>query len=133
MRDAPAEPLEIDVEAAPLEELHADLLQLEIPDESRLQGVEVYELRLPSSAIVDRGWSRAILREGLRDVLIEKFRTTVTDGTGVDRAARVLDVLSTPTSHQIRFEIPTDTALGVALVTVTSGDGSTFLGSAPVF
>jgi potassium/hydrogen antiporter len=47
---APAEPLDIEVEAAPLEELHADLLQVEIPEGSRLQGVEVYELRLPSTA-----------------------------------------------------------------------------------
>jgi cell volume regulation protein A len=47
---APAEPLEIEVEAAPLEELRADLLQVAIPEGSRLQGVEVYELRLPSTA-----------------------------------------------------------------------------------
>ena len=47
---APAEPLEVDVEAAPLEELHADLLQVAIPDGSRLHGVEVYELRLPAAA-----------------------------------------------------------------------------------
>jgi cell volume regulation protein A len=47
---AAAEPLEIDVEAAPLEELRADLLQIAIPEGSRLQGIEVYELRLPSSA-----------------------------------------------------------------------------------
>ncbi len=47
---APAEPLEIEVEAAPLEELHADLLQVEVPEGSRLHGVEVYELRLPSAA-----------------------------------------------------------------------------------
>lgn len=47
---APAEPLEIAVEAAPLEELHADLLQAAIPDGSRLHGVEVHEIRLPSTA-----------------------------------------------------------------------------------
>ena len=47
---APAEPLEIAVEAAPLEELHADLLQAQVPDGSRLQGVEVFELRLPAQA-----------------------------------------------------------------------------------
>jgi len=44
---APAEPLEIEVEAAPLEELHADLLQVSVPPGSQLHGVEVYELRLP--------------------------------------------------------------------------------------
>jgi cell volume regulation protein A len=47
---APAEPLEIEVEAAPLEELHADLLQASVPSGSLLHGVEVYELRLPRSA-----------------------------------------------------------------------------------
>ena len=47
---APAEPLDIEVEAAPLEELHADLLQVSVPDGSRLHGVEVYELRLPRTA-----------------------------------------------------------------------------------
>jgi len=47
---SPAEPLEIAVEAAPLEELHADLLQAQVPEGSRLQGVEVFELRLPAQA-----------------------------------------------------------------------------------
>jgi cell volume regulation protein A len=47
---APAEPLQIEVEAAPLEELHAQMLQVSVPDGSRLHGVEVYELRLPSAA-----------------------------------------------------------------------------------
>ena len=36
--------------AAPLEELHADLLQAQIPPESRMHGVEVFELRLPAQA-----------------------------------------------------------------------------------
>ena len=47
--------------------------------ESRLpfldQELVDWVLRLPSSAIVHRGWSRAILREGLRGVLTEKVRT----------------------------------------------------------
>ena len=47
---APAEPLDVDVEAAPLEALHADLLQAEIPPGSRLHGVEIFELRLPAQA-----------------------------------------------------------------------------------
>jgi cell volume regulation protein A len=46
----PAEPLEIDVEAAPLEALHADLLQAQIPPGSRLHSVEIFELRLPAEA-----------------------------------------------------------------------------------
>jgi potassium/hydrogen antiporter len=38
---------ELDVEAAPLEALHADLLEVRIPAGSRLSGVEIFELRLP--------------------------------------------------------------------------------------
>jgi cell volume regulation protein A len=48
----PAEPREIDVEAAPLEAIPADLLQAEIPPGSRLHGVEIAELRLPAEANV---------------------------------------------------------------------------------
>jgi cell volume regulation protein A len=43
---------EIDVEAAPLEELHADLLTIHIPPESRLDGVEIFELRMPPGAAI---------------------------------------------------------------------------------
>jgi cell volume regulation protein A len=49
---APAEPLDLDVEAAPLEAMHADLLQAQIPPGSRLHGVEIFELRLPAQANV---------------------------------------------------------------------------------
>jgi NhaP-type Na+/H+ and K+/H+ antiporter len=56
---APAEPLEIIVDAAPLEELHADLLQAQIPEDSRLHGVEVFELRLPAQANIS-----LIVRDG---------------------------------------------------------------------
>ena len=49
---APGEPLEVDVEAAPLEALHADLLQAQVPPGSRLHGVEIFELRLPTEANV---------------------------------------------------------------------------------
>jgi cell volume regulation protein A len=47
---ASAEPLDVNVEAAPLETLHADLLQAQIPPGSRLHGVEIFELRLPAQA-----------------------------------------------------------------------------------
>ena len=54
-----AEPLDLDVEAAPLEAMHADLLQAQVPPGSRLHGVEIFELRLPAQAsialIVRRG------------------------------------------------------------------------------
>ncbi len=43
---------DIDVEAAPLEELHADLLEIRIPPDSRLDGVEIFELRLPPGALI---------------------------------------------------------------------------------
>jgi NhaP-type Na+/H+ and K+/H+ antiporter len=43
---------EIDVEAAPLEELHAELLDIRIPPDSRLDGVEIFELRLPQGAAI---------------------------------------------------------------------------------
>ncbi|TYK49435.1 potassium/proton antiporter [Actinomadura decatromicini] len=43
---------ELDVEAAPLEELHADLLEVRIPVDSMLSGVEIFELRLPPGASV---------------------------------------------------------------------------------
>jgi potassium/hydrogen antiporter len=53
------EPRDLDVEAAPLERIAADLLQVKIPRRSRLHGVEVSELRLPRGASV-----ALIVREG---------------------------------------------------------------------
>ncbi|WP_433302683.1 potassium/proton antiporter [Actinoplanes sp. CA-030573] len=49
---APDEPAEIHVETAPLENMHADLLQLDVSPGSRLAGVYVDELRLPAGASV---------------------------------------------------------------------------------
>ncbi|HTU72998.1 MAG TPA: potassium/proton antiporter [Trebonia sp.] len=49
---APAQPLDVAIEAAPLEALHADLLQAEIVPGSRLHGTEVFELRLPAQASI---------------------------------------------------------------------------------
>ncbi|MEU6036921.1 potassium/proton antiporter [Actinomadura sp. NPDC047616] len=43
---------ELDVEAAPLEELHADLLEVRVPHDSLLNGVEIFELRLPQGASI---------------------------------------------------------------------------------
>lgn len=43
---------DIEVEAAPLERISADLLQVHVPRRSRLAGVEVGELRLPPGASV---------------------------------------------------------------------------------
>jgi potassium/hydrogen antiporter len=47
-----AEPREISVDAAPLDELSADLLQIRVPVGSRLRGVYLRELRLPRGATV---------------------------------------------------------------------------------
>jgi potassium/hydrogen antiporter len=43
---------DLDVEAAPLEELGADLLEVRIPPGSELDGVEIFELRLPPEALI---------------------------------------------------------------------------------
>lgn len=48
----PTEAREIEVDAAPLDELGADLLQVRVPVGSRLRGVYLSELRLPPGAMV---------------------------------------------------------------------------------
>jgi cell volume regulation protein A len=48
----PVTPRDVQVEAAPLEELDAELMQLTVPDGSRLHGVYLPELRLPEDAAV---------------------------------------------------------------------------------
>ena len=53
-----AQAQDTDVESAPLDRLHADLVRVRVPARSRLHGVEVGELRLPkdvSVALVVRG------------------------------------------------------------------------------
>jgi cell volume regulation protein A len=45
-------PRDVEVEAAPLERIDADLLQVRITEQSRLHGVEIAELRLPSGTSV---------------------------------------------------------------------------------
>ncbi len=49
---APAEAAELHVETAPLENMNADLLQVDVPPGSRLAGVHIDELRLPIGAAV---------------------------------------------------------------------------------
>jgi cell volume regulation protein A len=43
---------DVEVEAAPLDKISADLLQVRIPEGSRLAGIEVTELRLPPNTVV---------------------------------------------------------------------------------
>jgi cell volume regulation protein A len=51
---------DVEVEAAPLERISADLLQVHVPSRSRLAGVEVGELRLPEGASVS-----LVVRDGV--------------------------------------------------------------------
>ncbi len=56
---AEAEPRDLDLEAAPLERLGAEVLQMRVPQTSRMHNVEVFELRLPPGASVS-----LIVRDG---------------------------------------------------------------------
>ncbi len=50
---------DVDIEAAPLDKISADLLQVRIPEGSMLSGVRVRELRMPRNAVVS-----LVIREG---------------------------------------------------------------------
>lgn len=67
------EPRDLEVEAAPLERVAADLLQVTISPKSRMHGVEVGELRLPSGASV-----ALVVREGR--TLVPAPRTVLRHG-----------------------------------------------------
>jgi cell volume regulation protein A len=64
---------DLDVEAAPLERIAADLLQVRITAKSRLHGVEIAELRLPKGASVS-----LVVREGAS--FTPDLRTTLRRG-----------------------------------------------------
>ena len=81
------EPRDIEVEAAPLERIAADLLQVNITRKSRLHGVEVSELRLPAGVSVS-----LIVRDG---------HTMVPDGRTVLRRG---DDLLVVTPRKLREE-----------------------------
>jgi potassium/hydrogen antiporter len=65
-----SEPRDLDLEAAPLERVAADLLQITISPVSRLHGVEVGELRLPFGASVS-----LVIRDGR--TLVPEARTVL--------------------------------------------------------
>jgi cell volume regulation protein A len=71
-----SEPRELDVEAAPLERISADLLQVRISAKSRMHGVEVGELRLPRGASV-----ALIVRDG--ETKVPEPRTVLRRGDDV--------------------------------------------------
>ncbi|MBZ5736047.1 potassium/proton antiporter [Nocardioides sp. TRM66260-LWL] len=68
-----SEPRDLDLEAAPLERIAADLLQITISPASRLHGVEVGELRLPPGASVS-----LVIRDG--QALVPEHRTVLRRG-----------------------------------------------------
>jgi len=68
-----AEPRDLDVEAAPLDRIAADLLQVTISAKSLMHGVEVGELRLPRGASVSM-----IIRDG--ETLVPERRTVLRHG-----------------------------------------------------
>jgi len=78
---AEGEAVDLDVEAAPLEELKADLLEVRVPQHSRLAGVEIFELRLPPGASVT-----LVVREG---------RSFVPEPTTILRGGDTLLVVTT--------------------------------------
>ncbi|WP_210503396.1 potassium/proton antiporter [Nocardioides xinjiangensis] len=68
-----SQPRGLDVEAAPLDKVAADLLQVTIAPSSKMHGVEVGELRLPKGASVS-----LVIRAG--DVLVPERRTVLRAG-----------------------------------------------------
>jgi len=71
-----SEPRELDVEAAPLERISADLLQIRISPASLMHGVEIGELRLPKGASV-----ALIVRDG--EPKVAEARTVLRRGDDV--------------------------------------------------
>jgi cell volume regulation protein A len=69
-------PRDIDLEAAPLERIAADLLQVTITPDSRLHGVEVGELRLPVGASVSM-----LIRDG--QSMVPERRTVLKRGDDI--------------------------------------------------
>lgn len=71
-----SEPRDLELDAAPLERIAADLLTVTISEKSRLHGVEVGELRLPRGASVT-----LLVRDG--QIMVPEFRTVLRQGDDV--------------------------------------------------
>ncbi|MFF5292409.1 potassium/proton antiporter [Paractinoplanes globisporus] len=84
---APAEPAEIHVETAPLENIAADLLQLDVAPGSRLAGVYIDELRLPVGASVT-----LVVRDGAGFVPGPDTRLRTGDSLLIVTTAAVRDI-----------------------------------------
>ncbi len=86
---------EIDVEAAPLATISADLLQVRIPPQSQLAGVEIGELRLPENVVVSLiiRDGRPFAPEGYERIKVGDELLVVTPEAARDRTeARLRDV-----------------------------------------
>jgi cell volume regulation protein A len=84
-----SEPRDLDLEAAPLERIAADLLQITISPVSKLHGVEVGELRLPRGASVSM-----VIRDG--ETLVPERRTVLRHGDDL--------LVVTPRKQRLRTE-----------------------------
>jgi cell volume regulation protein A len=84
-----SEPRGLDIEAAPLERIAADLLQITIAPTSQMHGVEVGELRLPPGASVSM-----IIRNG--ETLVPERRTVLKHGDDL--------LVVTPRKQRVRTE-----------------------------
>jgi len=84
---------DLDVEAAPLDRIAADLLQVKVTERSRIHGVEINELRLPRGASV-----ALVVREG--KVTVPEPRTVLRRGD--DLLVVTPRVLRDPTEKRLR-------------------------------
>ncbi len=81
---APDETTELELDAAPLERMRADLLQLDIPPGSKLAGVHIDELRLPVGAAI-----MLVTRDGAAFVPSATTRLRTNDSLLIVAADRV--------------------------------------------
>jgi cell volume regulation protein A len=86
------DPAEVAIESAPLEDIDADLLQFTVPPVSKLNGVAMWELRLPPGAVVS-----VIVRDG--DTLVPDQQTTLRHGD------QLLLVVPTPARRQVEHRL----------------------------
>ena len=84
---------DLDVEAAPLDRIAADLLQVRVTDRSLIHGVEIGELRLPRGASV-----ALVVRDG--EVTVPEQRTVLRRGD--DLLVVTPRVLRDPTERRLR-------------------------------
>jgi cell volume regulation protein A len=84
---------DLDVEAAPLERIAADLLQVKVTDSSLMHGVEIGELRLPPGASV-----ALVVRNG--EVTVPEQRTVLRRGD--DLLVVTPRVLRDPTEKRLQ-------------------------------